>query len=77
MVIGDSQVGLGCLSQRNRGTPLTDEMMSLRALVEKASDADILREMLAFGAKRLMELEVARRRCAAASGQSSTILRPL
>ena len=37
---------------------MTDEMMDLHAILEKASDTDILREMLAFGAKRLMELEI-------------------
>ena len=37
---------------------MTEEMMSLRALLEKSSDADLLREMVGFAAQRLMELEV-------------------
>lgn len=37
---------------------MTDEMMSLRALMEKSSDRDFLREMVGFAAQRLMELEV-------------------
>jgi transposase-like protein len=37
---------------------MTDERMALIELIEKGADADLVREMLAFAAERLMELEV-------------------
>ena len=37
---------------------MTDDMMTLRATLEKTPDADLLREMIGFAAQRLMDLEV-------------------
>jgi transposase-like protein len=49
---------------------MTDDRMDLHALVEKAPDADVLREMIGFAAQRLMELEI-EDRTGAAYGEKS------
>lgn len=50
---------------------MTDERMTLIELVEKAADTDLVREMLAFVADRMMDAETASRR-----GPSTTCSRP-
>ncbi len=37
---------------------MTDDRMALLDLIEKSADADLVREMLAFAAERLMDMEV-------------------
>ncbi len=49
---------------------MTDEMMSLQALLKKSSDTDLLREMIGFAARRLMELDV-EKQTGAAHGERS------
>ena len=55
---------------------MTDDRMALIELIEKRADTDLVREMLAFAAERLMELEVeamtgaARRRAQPRAAQS-------
>ena len=49
---------------------MTTDMMNLRALMEKSPDADFLREMIGWGAQRLMEMEVGER-TGAAPGEKS------
>ena len=49
---------------------MTDERMALIDLIEKQADTDLVREMLAFAADRIMELEVELRTGAAKGTRS-------
>jgi putative transposase len=49
---------------------MTDDMIALRELLEKGSDATLLREMIGFAAQRLMELET-EALCGAGHGERS------
>ena len=49
---------------------MTDDKIALRALLEKGSDATLLREMIGFAAQRLMELET-EALCGAGHGERS------
>ena len=49
---------------------MTDERMALIELIEKGADADLVRELLAFAAERMMELEVEAKTGAPAGARS-------
>lgn len=49
---------------------MTEERMALIELVEKQADGDLVREMLAFAAERIMEAEVEARTGAAKGARS-------
>jgi len=49
---------------------MTDDMIALREMLEKGSDATLLREMIGFAAQRLMELET-ETLCGAGHGERS------
>jgi len=49
---------------------MTDERMALLELVEQQADGDLVREMLAFAADRIMEAEVEARTGAAKGARS-------
>ena len=49
---------------------MTDDMIALRELLEKGSDATLLREMIGFAVQRLMELET-ETLCGAGHGERS------
>ena len=49
---------------------MTDNTMALRELLQKDSDASLLREMIGFAAQRLKELEI-EPLCGAAHGERS------
>src|SRR5215211_6509699 len=56
--MADLRVGFGCELNLIREATMTDERMALIELIEKGADADLVRELLAFAADRMMELEV-------------------
>ena len=49
---------------------MTDDRMALLELVEKRADGDLVREMLAYAAERIMEAEVEARTGAAKGARS-------
>lgn len=49
---------------------MTDDRMALIELIEKGADGDLVRELLAFAAERMMELEVEARTGAPAGARS-------
>ena len=50
---------------------MTDDRMALIELIEKGADSDLVRELLAFAADRMMELEVEARTGARAGARSA------
>jgi putative transposase len=71
VVIADLRVGFGCELNLRPETTMTNDRMTLIELIEKGADADLVRELLAFAAERMMELEVEAKTGAALGARSS------
>lgn len=50
---------------------MTDDRMALVELIEQGADSDLVREMLAFGAERIMDLEIEAKTGAPCGSRSS------
>jgi len=70
VVIAGLWLGFGCELNLEQETTMTDDRMALIELIEKGADGDLVRELLAFAAERMMELEV-EARTGAPAGQRS------
>ena len=68
-----NEVGSGCEVQNatRRAIPETIDRTTLKSLIEKGSDSDLLREMMAHVANRMMDMEV-ESLTGAANGERST-----
>jgi putative transposase len=57
VAIAGLRLRLGCELELEK-TTITDAKMALLELVEQEADADLVREMLAFAAERMMDLKI-------------------
>jgi transposase-like protein len=71
VVIAGLRVGFGCELNLRPETTMTDDRMALIELIEKGADADLVRELLAFAAERMMDLEVEAKTGAALGARSA------
>jgi putative transposase len=70
VVIAGLRLGFGYELNLTRKSTMTDERMALIELIEKGADNDLVRELLAFAAERMMELEIEARTGAAMGARS-------
>jgi putative transposase len=71
VAIAGLRLGFGCEQNlKQETTTMTDDRVALIELIEKGADGDLVRELLAFAAERMMELEIEARTGAAMGARS-------